>query len=129
MRILKTLRDALGLKQKEVAEQVGVQVTTYTKWETEPRYPKVEDLKKLAELYKFPIEFMIYNPEAELSHSQIEALARSKEQHLGENQTIKLIETKALYLNENGMKQVELFVDMLLTQEQFRKMPEEEAAM
>ncbi|MFA0672652.1 helix-turn-helix domain-containing protein [Vibrio splendidus] len=48
--VLKERRENLGLKQKDVAEYVGVTPQTYMKWENGKNEPKASHLKKLAQI-------------------------------------------------------------------------------
>lgn len=60
---IKQLRYALGITQKELAMELGVDRATVTKWETEAAYPKVRQLPKLADVLQVPIGelFVPYN--------------------------------------------------------------------
>ena len=44
-------REAKGLSQKEVAEKVGVDVSTVTKWETGIADPRAKQIPVLADLF------------------------------------------------------------------------------
>lgn len=48
--VLKERREFLGLKQKDVAEYVGVTPQTYMKWENGKNEPKASHLKRLAQI-------------------------------------------------------------------------------
>ena len=50
--VLREAREALHLKQAEVAEYVGVTTQTYLKWENGKNEPKASHLKKLTEILK-----------------------------------------------------------------------------
>lgn len=46
--LIKEKREALGLTQRELGTQMGVDCSTVTKWETEVALPKVRQLPLLA---------------------------------------------------------------------------------
>lgn len=48
--VLKEMRERAGLKQSEVAEQVGVTPQTYMKWENGKNEPKASNLRRLAQI-------------------------------------------------------------------------------
>lgn len=121
MKILKALRLNAGLKQKDVAEALGLQTSTYTKYETEPRYPVVEMLKKLAAFYKFPIDYMIYHPESELSKEEIQLVANMRLSYTDSDPQIAAIAEKASGLNAQGLTRLEQYADDLLAAEVYRK--------
>lgn len=45
-----------GLKQREIAEAVGVGASTVSRWLTGERAPDKDHMKKLFEFYEIPIE-------------------------------------------------------------------------
>lgn len=47
---LATLRKHAGLKQKDIAEKMGVDRSTVTKWETSKAAPRASELPKLAKI-------------------------------------------------------------------------------
>lgn len=86
---LRFYRYRTGLMQKEVAEAIGIDRTTYVDYEREVRdhYPK-EDLKKLAELF----------------HVEVTNLLDDYNKFLYDGQEVKLKELrKGLCLTQNGL--------------------------
>lgn len=121
MKLLKALRLDAGLKQKDVAEALGLQTSTYTKYETEPRYPVVEMLKKLSDFYKFPIDFMIYHPDAEPSSDEIRLISSMGLGVSDADPQISAITEKAKQLNAQGLTRLEQYADDLLAADIYRK--------
>ncbi len=70
---LKNIRENLGLKQKYVAESIGVTPTTLSRYETGERTPDLEILKKLSKLYNVSVDMLIGN-EYEISSSDKDEL-------------------------------------------------------
>lgn len=56
---IKNERLNAGLKQEELATQLGVPVSTIEKWETGTELPKIEDVTKMAKLYNIPASCLI----------------------------------------------------------------------
>ncbi|MDZ5711612.1 helix-turn-helix domain-containing protein [Jeotgalibacillus haloalkalitolerans] len=53
---MRAIREARGLKQKAVAERIGVSAVTYSHYETGLRTPDPYRLKKIAEVLQEPIQ-------------------------------------------------------------------------
>lgn len=121
MKLLKALRLNAGLKQKDVADALGIQVSTYTKYETEPRYPVVEMLKKLADFYKFPIDFMIYHPDDELSSEAIKLISNMDLSVTNTDPQIDSILKKAKQLNAQGLERLDQYADDLISSSKYAK--------
>lgn len=56
---LKETRKAHGLTQQSIADYLGVDRTTYTYYETGAICPSVENLKKISELYRISVAYLI----------------------------------------------------------------------
>lgn len=56
---LKELRKHNKLTQQEVSEKLNIAQTTYAGYETGKHEPNIETLKKLAELYKISVDYII----------------------------------------------------------------------
>ena len=52
-------RNIAGLKQNEIAEKMNIDVKNYSKWETGYRRPKIDNLKKIAEICNIDITYLI----------------------------------------------------------------------
>ena len=52
-------RNIAGLTQKQVADQMGIEYKNYAKWETGERKPKIDNLKKIAEICNIDITYLI----------------------------------------------------------------------
>ena len=53
------LRDAHGLSQKEIAQQVGISTLTYQRYEYGTREPKLSALIALADYYKMTLDELV----------------------------------------------------------------------
>ncbi len=56
---LKSLRQESGLKQQEIAEKLDVTQGAYQKWESGTREPTLENVVKLAKLFKTTTDFLL----------------------------------------------------------------------
>lgn len=59
MKQLRTLRKEHGWKQKDVADMLGIHVTTYTKYETGCSEPNHEMLVKLADIFDVSVDYLL----------------------------------------------------------------------
>ncbi|SHO23581.1 Putative uncharacterized protein [Moritella viscosa] len=73
--VLREAREALHLKQTDVAEYVGVTTQTYLKWENGKNEPKASHLKKLTEILKITGSELI---EGELINNNVDQLSFMK---------------------------------------------------
>lgn len=56
---LKNLRKAKALTQKQIAERVGIAVSTLSGYELEEKHPSYSTLKKLAQLYGVSTDYLV----------------------------------------------------------------------
>ncbi|MCC9691412.1 helix-turn-helix transcriptional regulator, partial [Streptococcus agalactiae] len=56
---LKSLRQESGLKQQEIAPLLGIKQNTYSDWETGKSEPNLENVVKLAKLFKTTTDFLL----------------------------------------------------------------------
>lgn len=56
---IKVARIKAGYTQQEIADKLGVAKNTVSRWETGERSLTVENLIKLADLYKTSIDFLV----------------------------------------------------------------------
>lgn len=59
MEQLRSLRKEHSWKQKDVADMLGIHVTTYTKYETGGSEPNHEMLLKLADIFSVSIDYLL----------------------------------------------------------------------
>ncbi|WP_368234657.1 helix-turn-helix transcriptional regulator [Anaerotruncus rubiinfantis] len=64
---LKAARVNAGLKQREAAKAVGVDVTTIIKWENGKTVPRADQLQTLCRVYNTPIDFIFLREKSTLS--------------------------------------------------------------
>jgi len=57
--ILRQLRTEKNLSQKDVADAIGVDRTTYTKYETGKSQPDFVTIQKLAEFYSVSVDYLL----------------------------------------------------------------------
>lgn len=55
---LKELRKEKGMTQKEVAEKINISQSAYAFYETAKKEPKIETLKKIADLFKVSLDYL-----------------------------------------------------------------------
>ena len=56
---LRDLRIAAGKDQKEIAEMLGVAVSTYSQYETGKTIPSLHVLRKLADYYNVSLDYLV----------------------------------------------------------------------
>lgn len=59
MHTLRELRKEKGFYQKEISAKLGVDRTTYSKWETGENEPSLEMLTKLAEVFDVSVDYLL----------------------------------------------------------------------
>lgn len=64
---LKELRSSRHLTQREVAERLGIGVSTLGMYEAGKREPDLDTLKALAQFYNVTVDYLLGNEDAELS--------------------------------------------------------------
>jgi transcriptional regulator with XRE-family HTH domain len=109
---LKSLRVQKGLKQYEVAKYLGVDKTTYSKYETGVSEPNFEILKKLALFFDVTSDYLI-------GLSQIPGNFLYDEE--SDNPQIKKINSLARALNDQGLERLYEYADDLVSSEKYRK--------
>lgn len=57
--ILKTRRKERGLSQTEVANILGISRQSVSKWENGSSYPDIENLIRLSDYYKIPVDELL----------------------------------------------------------------------
>lgn len=78
---LKTLRKSKALTQKQIAERIGIAVSTLSGYELEEKHPQYGILKKLAKLYGVSTDYLLGMEESrsidvsELTDREISVLA------------------------------------------------------
>ena len=58
---LRFLRKQQEFNQREVAEHLGIDQTTYSRYETGATEPDIESIKKLAKLFNVSIDYLLEN--------------------------------------------------------------------
>lgn len=103
---LHDLRIAAGKDQKEIAEMLGVAVSTYSQYETGKTIPSLSVLRKLADYYNVSLDYLV---------------DRTSEDYL--NLTDEEKELIYFYNNVNEVSQASLLREAryLLGEEQYRK--------
>lgn len=68
---LKNLRENKGLKQKEVAEKIGIKNNTLSSYESSKRQPDFNTLKELSKVYDTSIDYIITGNEHSKSSDEM----------------------------------------------------------
>jgi len=58
---LRKLRLFFGYSQQELSYILDVTQTTYSKWESDLKTPTIRNLVKVSQLYKIPLEDLVYD--------------------------------------------------------------------
>lgn len=106
---IKTLRKERGLQQKEVAVEVGIDQSNYSKIENGRREPSVSVLKKLADLFEVSVDYII-EPNDDLPK---EVIIEDKTV----NEKLRLISQ----LDEEDKNMVFRMIDKMLTTKKFKE--------
>ena len=106
---IKTLRKERGLQQKEVAVEVGIDQSNYSKIENGRREPSVTVLKKLADLFGVSVDYII-EPNEDLPK---EVIIEDKTI----NEKLRLISQ----LDEEDKNMVFRMIDKMLTTKKFKE--------
>ena len=61
---IRTLREAAGMKQYELAARMGVKQASVCAWESGETYPSVKNLMKLADIFHCSIDELLGRPAA-----------------------------------------------------------------
>ncbi|HBM79340.1 MAG: helix-turn-helix domain-containing protein [Clostridiales bacterium] len=61
---LKALRNKKNIGQKDIAQALGIERSTYTKYETGKSEPDFEMVKKLADFFKVSVDYLLGRDEA-----------------------------------------------------------------
>lgn len=68
---IKIKRTELNMTQSSLAEIMGVDIMTVSRWERGKQEPSIETLKKLSTLFNCSIDYLV-NPTPPLPHIQLE---------------------------------------------------------
>lgn len=106
---IKTLRTERSLQQKEVAVEVGIDQSNYSKIENGKREPSVTVLKKLADLFEVSVDYII-EPNDDLPK---EVIIEDKTL----NEKLRLISQ----LDDDDKNMVFRMIDKMLTTKKFKE--------
>lgn len=72
---LRTVRRSAGLTQKQLAEQLGVESITVSRWERGATMPSLARLRRIAELTETTVSDLVQAPHSHVEHAlELEAL-------------------------------------------------------
>lgn len=66
---LRTARRSVGLTQKQLAEQLGVESVTVSRWERDVTTPSLPRLRRIAELTETTVSDLVRAPDAASAHA------------------------------------------------------------
>ncbi|KLU62970.1 tyrosine recombinase XerD [Peptococcaceae bacterium CEB3] len=83
VKILKDFRKEKGLKETEIAEELGIDPANYLEWESNEATPNYEMIKKIADIYHIPLKQFLLSPASiikadRILHSILEYAKRRK---------------------------------------------------
>lgn len=67
---IKAYRSFLGLKQKDMAEKIGISVQSYISWENNPEKLNLKKLSLLADIFGCKVEDIFLGDELILNHKK-----------------------------------------------------------
>ena len=56
---LRIEREAKKMTQKQIADILNINRVTYTGWETGEHDPSLQDLIKIADFYRYPVDYFL----------------------------------------------------------------------
>ena len=62
---IRELREQAGMSQKAVAEELGMQITQYRRYENGERKPAIDFLIQIADLYDVSLDYLVGREEAQ----------------------------------------------------------------
>jgi transcriptional regulator with XRE-family HTH domain len=66
---LRTARRSVGLTQKQLAEELGVEAITVSRWERGVTAPSLARLRRVAELTETTVSDLVRSPDAATAHA------------------------------------------------------------
>lgn len=106
---LKSLREERGMFQRDLAELLGVGVSTISGYEKDLKRPKSSNLKKIADFYGVTIDYLLGNEnnlsDLEEDFSEGVKVLRRANTQLTDEQKKKMIELMDWFLNNEMNKQ------------------------
>lgn len=110
---LKTLREQKGLTRKEVSEAVGLESSTYGKYEKGQRQPSYQILLALAEFYNVSVDYLTgYSPSSKaVSQEHLTNVNNRIKEELGEN--VKVMFHDINSFDDDEMEQLKFAIEMI----------------
>lgn len=106
---LKELRQDSGKYQKDIAAYLGIDRTTYVKYENGTSEPPIATLIRLAELFDCTVDYLL------------EVTDQRRPESINLSRETQDVLKKYSRLNEEGQKQFFVFLDLLSSNPQFQK--------
>ena len=114
---LRELREKHGFLQKDIADRLKVNRTTYTKWESGASEPSIPDLCILADIFSCSVDYLI-------EHTDVSVLPYDNESVSSDD--LELI-ARFRMLNAKGRSLVSGYLNMLIADPDYRN--EERSAL
>lgn len=108
MRMLRVLRDQKRVSQAEVAKAIGVDRSTYGKYETGDTEPNLETIQKMADYYGCTLNYILTGNEEPLVNNDPELTAYLEELRTRPEQRMLMGVTK-----DATKEQIEAIVDFI----------------
>lgn len=110
---LKTLREQKGLTRKEVSEAVGLESSTYGKYEKGQRQPSYQILLALAEFYNVSVDYLTgYSPSSKaVSQEHLTNVNNRIKEDLGED--VEVMFRDITSFDEAEKEELKNFIDFI----------------
>ncbi len=109
---LKTLREQKGLTRKEVSEAVGLESSTYGKYEKGQRQPSYQILLALAEFYNVSVDYLTgYSPSKVVTQEHLASVNNRIKEELGED--VKIMFHDINSFDDDEMEQLKFAIEMI----------------
>lgn len=64
------LRKKNNMSQEELAEKMNISKQAISKWEAQRKVPRTENLKRLSEIFKVSLDYLLYGEEANVEQME-----------------------------------------------------------
>ena len=82
MEKLRICRERAGLSQKQVSIEVGVSGPTVSQWESGVKKPSLDNLLRLADLYKVSMDFLLDRSEESSNPNMLTSISLSSHEQM-----------------------------------------------
>ena len=117
MNRLRDLREDKDLYQKDIADILGLDKSTYGYYETEVHDISTDILCKIADYYKVSTDYILYNTDERTPHNFTTKTSKNRLKKIRRNIGLKQIDVaREIHMSQNGLSQYETYVNDVPTE-------------